>query len=399
MPDINIKADVKKTSTLGKVKVLVEQVVGSPSQEAINTAVAQYISEHPGSLAPLSPAVKAALLQIAEKVAYIDGDGQNYYDALDAALSAKALLQITAVYTQSGTVYETASLDSLESDLVVTAYYDDGTSAVISSGYTLSGTLTVGTSTITASYSGKSDTFDVTVTAEPQYISSGLIHRWDGINNTGSGHDGTVTVWKDLVGSIDLTQQNGGTWTTNALHFEPATGADVFAWKDTTETSIYTQDMTIEVCIRPTASATVADWAESKSAVIASFTSSGTDKLRRIMLSKGDVSVGGYTNGTTQFATTGLSSLRDIRHIAVTFNATIGSNLVFCNGVQKTKNANHTFGDLQKNYVFFGGSRLNNGVAYPYLGDIYSVRVYNRELTAEEVAQNYAVDVIRFGLE
>lgn len=399
MPEYNFTFDWNRITTIGKVKILAEQVVGNPSQEALNAAVAAYIEDHPGALSPLSAATKAALLQIAEKVAYIDEHGQDYYDALDAALNARALLQITAVYTQSGTVYETDSLESLEADLVVTAYYDDGTDAVISSGYTLSGELTVGTSTVTVTYSEKTATFTVTVTAEPQYISSGLVHRWDGINNTGSGHDPAATVWKDLVGSIDLTQQNGGTWTANALHFEPTSGADVFAWKDTSETSIYSQYMTIEVCIRPTASATEADWAESKSAVIASFTSSGTDKLRRIMLSKGDVSVGGYTNGTTQFATTGLSSLRDIRHIAVTFNATTGSNLVFCNGTQKTKNANHTFGDLQKNYVFFGGSRLNNGVAYPYLGDIYSVRVYSRELTAEEVAENYAVDIIRFGLE
>lgn len=164
MPDINIKADVKKTSTLGKVKVLVEQVVGQPSQEAINTAVAEYIEAHPGSLSPLSPAVKAALLQIAEKVAYIDENGQDYYDALDAALNAVALLQITAVYTQTGTVYDTDSLDSLKADLVVTAYYDDGTTANVTALCTLSGTLSEGTSTITATYSGKSATFDVTVT-------------------------------------------------------------------------------------------------------------------------------------------------------------------------------------------------------------------------------------------
>ena len=164
MSEYNFKFDWNKISTLGKVKVLVEQVVGSPSQEAISQAVADYIEAHPGSLSPLSPAVKAALLQIAEKVAYIDEHGEDYYDALDAALNAKALLSITAVYTQSGTVYDTDSLDSLKADLVVTAYYDDGTSAVIPSGYTLSGDLYNTVSTITVTYSGKTTTFDVNVT-------------------------------------------------------------------------------------------------------------------------------------------------------------------------------------------------------------------------------------------
>lgn len=163
MPDINIKADVKQTSTLGKVKVMVEQVVGQPSQEAINTAVAAYISAHPGSLAPLSAATKAALLQIAEKVAYIDENGESYYNALYAALTSQTVVSITAVYTQSGNVYTSDSLNSLKNDLVVTAYYDDSTSADVTSACTLSGELTVGTSTITATYQEMTATFTVTV--------------------------------------------------------------------------------------------------------------------------------------------------------------------------------------------------------------------------------------------
>lgn len=75
------------------------------------------------------------------------------------------LESISAVYTQGGTVYDTDSLDSLKDDLVVTATYDDSSTATIpSTDYTLSGTLTVGTSTITVAYGGKTTTFDVTVT-------------------------------------------------------------------------------------------------------------------------------------------------------------------------------------------------------------------------------------------
>lgn len=75
------------------------------------------------------------------------------------------LTSISAVYTQSGTVYNTDTLDSLKDDLVVTAHYDDTTTAnVPSADYTLSGTLEVGTSTIVVSYGGKTTTFNVTVT-------------------------------------------------------------------------------------------------------------------------------------------------------------------------------------------------------------------------------------------
>ena len=190
----------------------------------------------------LTDDVKTALLQIAQKVAYIDANGQNYYDDLYDALyssttrsvllvlshvsssntqstveagdsysttltastnytinsvtvtmggvdvtsttyssgtvsipsvtgniviTASAVLaaqSITAVYTQSGTVYDTDTLDSLKPDLVVTANYSGGTSETVpASDYTLSGTLTVGTSTVTVNYAGLTTTFTVTV--------------------------------------------------------------------------------------------------------------------------------------------------------------------------------------------------------------------------------------------
>ena len=111
----------------------------------------------------ISDDIKQTLLNCFQHVAYIDANGQSYYNALEAALNARALLSITAVYTQSGTVYDTDSLDSLKADLVVTAYYDNGTTADVTSACTLSGTLTEGTSTITATYQEKTATFNVTV--------------------------------------------------------------------------------------------------------------------------------------------------------------------------------------------------------------------------------------------
>ena len=122
---------------------------------------AKWLSEN----AVLTDEVKQALLNCFEKVAWIDGNGQTYYDALATALNRGAeLLSISAVYTQSGTVYDTDSLDSLKADLVVTATYDDSSTETVLT-YTLSGSLTVGTSTITVSYGGKTTTFNVTVTA------------------------------------------------------------------------------------------------------------------------------------------------------------------------------------------------------------------------------------------
>lgn len=112
----------------------------------------------------LTEDIKQALLDCFEHVAWIDANGQTYYDALEEALYPPAnLVSISCVYTQSGTVYDTDTLDSLKSDLVVTAHYDNNTTQTVTS-YTLSGTLTEGTSTITVSYGGKTTTFTVAVT-------------------------------------------------------------------------------------------------------------------------------------------------------------------------------------------------------------------------------------------
>ena len=197
----------------------------------------------------LTADIKTALLQIAQKVAYIDEDGQDYYDDLYDALYAITAITlntnsvtintiggtsqltatttpeggsvswsssntsvatvsstglvtsvaygsatitatagnvsatcsvlvatatctgITATYTQSGTVYDTATLDSLKSDLVVTASWSDSTTTTLeATDYTLTGTLSEGTSLVTVSYGGQTDTFNVTVTADPYQL-------------------------------------------------------------------------------------------------------------------------------------------------------------------------------------------------------------------------------------
>ena len=106
-------------------------------------------------------------------------------------VAQKTLNSISAVYTQSGTVYTTDSLDSLKSDLAVTAHWSDNTtSTVASTDYTLSGTLTVGTSVVTVSYGGKTTTFNVTVTAAPTlsgisavYTQSGTVYDTDSLDS------------------------------------------------------------------------------------------------------------------------------------------------------------------------------------------------------------------------
>lgn len=191
----------------------------------------------------LTEEFKQALLNAFENVGWKEGDGREFVDALEAAMYP--LSYITAVYTQSGTVYDTDSLDSLRVDLVVTATYDNGDVRTVTD-YTLSGTLTEGTSTITVSYGGKTTTFDVVVTGvAPVYSLENAIFNnerfvtdvYPFING-----DANLTILMDITFDTMPTSGNGskvmlirmtndaGTTNTLALGKEEATNNAYRLW-------------------------------------------------------------------------------------------------------------------------------------------------------------------------
>lgn len=134
----------------------------------------------------MSADVIQTLLDCFQNVAWANGNGQTYYDALYDALTAEEpepsaeLSSISAVFAQgNNVVYSVDSLDYLKTMLTVTAHYSDSTTRTVT-GYTLSGTLSAGTSTITVSYGGKTTTFTVTVTAETGLVYSMHDHVFSG---------------------------------------------------------------------------------------------------------------------------------------------------------------------------------------------------------------------------
>ena len=145
-------------------------------QQVIEDEVDDWLTAQAPSIGTLSYAAKQALLACFRKVAWIDNQGQSYYSTLERELFPDSVLEsITAVFTQgSATIYDTDSLDTLKQYLTVTATYSDSTTATVTD-YTLSGTLTEGTSTITVAYGGKTDTFNVTVT----HIISGWFYTFN----------------------------------------------------------------------------------------------------------------------------------------------------------------------------------------------------------------------------
>ena len=136
----------------------------------VQDAVDDYLDEHPTISGTFLNTAKQKLVQLLEKVAFVDGNGQSYIDELVAYLFLSPIDHISVVYTQGDTViYDIYKLSSLNANLVVTVFYKDGTSARTTD-YTLSGTIAAGTSTITATVEDAvtsnifTGTFNVTVT-------------------------------------------------------------------------------------------------------------------------------------------------------------------------------------------------------------------------------------------
>jgi hypothetical protein len=149
---------------------------------AISTLFTQTMSED----------AKLALLNLLSHVAYVDEHGQDYLDNLEAELFRTAeLVSISAVFDQADAVIlDTYDLETLRQYLTVTATYEDMSTREIT-GYTLSGTLTEGTSTITVSYGGKTTTF--TVTVKHNYADTNLANWLRSTSGTTGYADGVLS--------------------------------------------------------------------------------------------------------------------------------------------------------------------------------------------------------------
>ena len=127
-----------------------------------------------------------------------------------------ALSSISAVYTQGDTtVYPNTSLDSLKSNLVVTATYNNNRTETVTD-YTLSGTLVAGTSTITVTYNDKTTTFNVNVSE----ISIGDSNYYVNLDFNDNSNSPTVTNLADnnynaTINTLSLVSWENGAIRTN----------------------------------------------------------------------------------------------------------------------------------------------------------------------------------------
>jgi hypothetical protein len=95
------------------------------------------------------------------------------------------------------------------------------------------------------------------------------------------------------------------------------------------------------------------------------------------------------------------SSLANIwHHFVFVFKQQIQDNSIYINGVSQTLSKKKGNTNLTSNRSFSTNFRIGSwtGGSYYYDGDMAIAKVYNRELTADEVLQNYNATKGRFGL-
>ena len=226
------------------------------------------------------------------------------------------------------------------------------------------------------------------------YVTDGLVAMWDGEWNAGPGqHDPNATVWKDLVGNTDITLV-GTDITDTCIKFYHSDDYSSYG-----SANFPTGFGAIEVCINKknifnfngtyadTCIITIGDqysgWG------IVESTATGTSELN----------IGSTKDHTNDSA---LNSKFGIFHgmpMTIAFNKNLdGTNSAAAyNGV--LFNYERQFTNL-----FNGGKNSINaapGSNRPSCSsdiDYYCMRIYNRPLTASEIAHNYAIDKARFNL-
>ena len=421
----------------------------------------------------VSEALKTALLQLAQKVAYIDDDGADYYQALYDALyesvttyaitnlltavvntnSATTITEnalytanltcaanyeistvtvtmggtditstayssgtisipnvtgnivitavatqrqatlssISAVFTQGQVViYETTPLNDLKQYLVVTANWSDSsTSTVASSDYTLSGTLTEGTSTITVSYGGKTTTFSVTVSGEPKvlgYVGTNLIMMLDGDKNGASGaHNSTITTLVDQSGNNYnwVTGVSTVTATTNALVFNGSSSLVADSWGSSALTTPKTVEVVVDVTNSSTTQCLITGLSLAQG--VGNATGIGVIGVKSGYITHNT----GSTMGCTS-VTSGVHTYSFVNNNGTWVGYKDGTQISFGNTTVSWNTGYKRLGS------FIGAS--GNNPNYYFTGSLYNYRIYSDALSAEQIAANYANDADRFGL-
>ncbi len=216
------------------------------------------------------------------------------------------------------------------------------------------------------------------------YIQDGLIAMYDGKNNTGLGHDDTSKVWVDLSGNgYDGTIIGDINWNDDSLSFNGTTNAVALTRMDL-------KDITMEIVL-------VDEGSTNNVTYVANYEKGGYGLSR---YSKNGLTMEAYINSKVSFI---YSKNAFVTNKKYSLSGSYSGNklkLYELGILQNQSDLSGSLGMPQNDTVMMIGANPGdkNPTEYYLKGKVYSVRIYNRALSDEEVKQNYTVDKVRFGL-
>ena len=215
-----------------------------------------------------------------------------------------------------------------------------------------------------------------------------MIAQWDGIDNAGTGtHDPNATVWKDLKGSFDLTLMGKGAWS-------PLGNALIVNGPSAFHDGKVTTYKTIEVVYRMTA--------RTGRILFSGGETVGTSAVQSPRVVVFDyakelpANVRAYCDGknNTPYAVLPFDPLR-IRTISASYSDGETVSHLYAEGHEQSNGTHqNTWGVSTDRCIVGNRTTASNG--QDWMGEVYAIRLYDTVLTAEEIAQNHLIDIVRF---
>ena len=234
------------------------------------------------------------------------------------------------------------------------------------------------------------------------YIEDGLILHLDAINNTGEGdksHSNTVRTWKDLSKSNnDVTLADEHTFSNKELVCQKKEGAICSASKNAVF-NVEPEDYTIEIVAKYN---TKEEWGWIFS-LREDSNQKGLQFINYYSTNPADnwTSYQGFNLYEPNGAWANMKKIVYEDIVGAKFNRVItyqknSKQLIAYENSKEIDRLQTNPAILASAKARLGGTNWHTKLSLN--GSIYSVRIYNRELTQEEIENNYRVDKARFGI-
>lgn len=207
------------------------------------------------------------------------------------------------------------------------------------------------------------------------YVTSGLVLWMDGIDK---GPDDTA--WVDKVSSKEFTN-SGATFNDNNVEFN---GTSDYLYNYNSYTPPASGSATIEVVFETTST---------NSQAIFMPKSGGTRPAYFFNPTNGSIYMAGGSTAKRNLYTASFST-------NTKYSSSVSNARAYLNGNALTASTTNYIAGAVNNYNYIGKRRVDSSTDPKnfFAGKIFSIRIYNRQLTADEVAANLAVDNARFSL-